>query len=63
MESEKLLGDKKIFVVYVNIGNLDSNDVESYIDKIKNNLGFSEYSDVKTLFIPITHGDSRIERI
>ena len=53
---------KRIFVVYMEVGNTDPKDVPSYMEKAKATMPFDKYEDAIAFFIP-TRGQtcSRIE--
>ena len=64
---ENNLGNKKVFLVNVYVGNIDDNQIDNYIDSFMNRLSvLSSYDDVHLIFLPSRtepSGDSVIIKI
>lgn len=59
---------KRILVYYVNVGDMEVNEVESYVEKFKEKVGLQ--TDIKKscgivqeTFIPVRNSESRVEAI
>ena len=53
--------EKLFIVMYVNVRNIDMEDVPEYLHEVKNALYYDE--TVNTIVVPIRDGDTRIECI
>lgn len=52
-KSKKTIEGKKLFIVHVNVGNLEDKEVEEYMEKVK--LTFTElqsFDDVMVIYMP-----------
>jgi len=59
----KRISDKRVWVVYVNVGNTPPEDVQKYIEKMKTDLNLETYSDLVCLYVPVRDGETRINVI
>ncbi len=62
MEKTKELGEKKLFVIYVDVLGLELSEIKEHVERFKENYDF-EYKDVETHYIPTVGGGTRIERV
>ena len=54
----------KSYVFYINVGNLETNDIAEYMSQVKENLCngyFVKYNNC--FFIPVRNGKTKIERL
>ena len=57
---------KNKFIAYVNVGNLRSEKIKEYMEKVADSVWGLEFFDKdsdKVLFFPIRIGESRIEKL
>ena len=55
MKETNKLGDKKVFVFNVYIGNLDGKDIEKYVNDVSKRFEtFNSYDDVEVFYVPVT---------
>lgn len=60
----KSLLSEKVFAIYVNVGNIDDNDVKKYMTDFRDKFdSFKDYDNVITMFIPVRNSETRIERV
>lgn len=54
MKEKNILGDKKIFVFNVYVGNIDDKDIEKYVNDISKRFEtFNNYDDVEVFYVPV----------
>lgn len=58
-----ILGDKKVFIFYVSLGNLDDKDVDKYLDLFKSENPLEKYEDVVCLYIPSRDDNHRVIKL
>jgi len=63
-KSKKLIAGKKIFVIYINVGNLPEQDVIPFMEKSKSAFKEIEiFYDTILVYIPVRGETTRIETI
>ena len=54
MKEKNKLGNKKIFVFNVYVGNIDDKDIEKYVNDISKRFEtFNNYDDVEVFYVPV----------
>lgn len=63
MSEKNPLRDKLILAFYVNVKNISSDSIESYVEKWAQNMGHNYDENIIKFFIPIKKGENRVEVI
>lgn len=63
MSGNILTKDSLIIVFYINVSDVDPQEMPVYMTDIKANFAKDKADDVVEIFIPINNGDSRVECI
>lgn len=63
MSGNILTKDSLIIVFYINVSDVDPQEMPVYMTDIKDNFAKDKADDVVEFFIPIKNGDSRVECI
>lgn len=63
MSGNILTKDSLIIVFYINVSDVDPQEMPVYMNDIKDNFAKDKADDVVEIFIPIKNGDSRVECI
>jgi hypothetical protein len=55
--------EKIILIHYINVGNIDGNDVSEMMENIVNKFSPKEEDNIISYWIPVREGDTRVECI
>ena len=55
--------EKIILVHYINIGNMDYNDVNKFMEEIAEKFSLKEEDNIISYWIPVNNGETRVECI
>ena len=55
--------EKIILIHYINVSNIDSNDVSKIMEEIINKFSLKQENNIISYWIPVREGDTRVECI
>ena len=55
--------EKIILIHYINVGNIDGNDVSKMMEEVINKLSLKEEDNIISYWIPVREGETRVECI
>jgi hypothetical protein len=55
--------EKIILIHYINVGNIDGNDVSKMIEEVIKKLSLKEEDNIISYWIPVREGETRVECI